>query len=489
MKGRIVKIEPFYIEEPQLIFASEQRINDPKTGLFAYGPSGRIGDDIRNPIIATTGIIGDRESIDGILSWLNRIKNPIGSKSENEIDFPGLSTNTNFRFRLQPDDQWIETITSTEVKTCENIENRLERIWFVLNLINQRIRSISQKDPKPDIVLIPIPRKLHKICLKYDQKIENIILHERKFGKQIEFGSEYDGFNFHSIIKILGMENNLLTQLVLPRTWRAQDSSKELQDPATRAWNFSVGTYYKASGIPWKLAQLQQYTCYAGISFFENVGEEETMSTSVAQIFLHTGESLVLRGDSFIWDKRKTKSPHLPKDLAEHLITKILKSFEDTHHTEPKRLVLHKTSDYEDEEFKGFLAATNGIKIKDFLAIRETGLRFYRKKGEMPIVRGTCFKAPDDEYFIFTTGFIPTLETYPGAQVPRPILMKPKLMDSPLRTVIEEILALSKLDWNNTNFCDHLPVTITVSRKVAKILAEPRAKSLSHPQIQYKWYM
>lgn len=84
------------------------------------------------------------------------------------------------------------------------------------------------------------------------------------------------------------------------------------------------GTYYKASGIPWKLTQLQHNTCYAGISFFQDVGEEENMSTSVAQVFLHTGESLVLRGDSFTWDKRKSRNPHLSSDLAQDLIERIL---------------------------------------------------------------------------------------------------------------------------------------------------------------------
>ena len=39
------------------------------------------------------------------------------------------------------------------------------------------------------------------------------------------------------------------------------------QDAATRAWNFSVGLYYKAGGVPWRLPPTPRETCFVGVSF------------------------------------------------------------------------------------------------------------------------------------------------------------------------------------------------------------------------------
>jgi hypothetical protein len=43
---------------------------------------------------------------------------------------------------------------------------------------------------------------------------------------------------------------------------------RQVQDPATRAWNFHTALYYKAGGIPWRLIRdADSETCFIGASF------------------------------------------------------------------------------------------------------------------------------------------------------------------------------------------------------------------------------
>ena len=39
---------------------------------------------------------------------------------------------------------------------------------------------------------------------------------------------------------------------------------KNLQDKATRAWNFAIALYFKCGGVPWKGHGLEEDTCYIG---------------------------------------------------------------------------------------------------------------------------------------------------------------------------------------------------------------------------------
>ncbi len=89
---------------------------------------------------------------------------------------------------------------------------------------------------------------------------------------------------------------------------------------------------------------------------------------------------------------------------------------------------------------------------------------------------------------LFTTGYIPCLGTYPGPATPRPLRIKAQQLDTSMNLVARDILGLSKLDWNSSAFCNRLPVTIGVSRKVGAIMAELINFGGTPPQ-SYKFYM
>ncbi|MEM4713799.1 MAG: hypothetical protein QXQ61_04530 [Candidatus Bathyarchaeia archaeon] len=115
------------------------------------------------------------------------------------------------------------------------------------------------------------------------------------------------------------------------------------------------------------------------------------MKTSMAQVFTHTGEGLVLRGGRAIVEE-KTRSPHLSKNAAFQLMKDIIQLYQRQMGQPPIRLVVHKSSRHWSEELSGFNEAAKDVKIKDYVAIQSRGIRFMRKKGIYPPIRGTVIK-------------------------------------------------------------------------------------------------
>ena len=71
---------------------------------------------------------------------------------------------------------------------------------------------------------------------------------------------------------------------------------------------------------------------------------------------------------------------------------------------------------------------------------------------------------------LFTRGSVPIYRTYPGLRVPRPLLLRPYSNDAPISDIARDVLALSKMSWNSTQFDGALPIPIRAARQVGKVL-------------------
>jgi hypothetical protein len=403
------------------------------------------------------------------------------------VDFPGLGLNGKLRYDVHFDDQWQQTIDKTDCDECESKPDRIDRTLYLLKLIDDKLESIHGIQPNPDVVFIALPSELLKLCIVPGQKGLKIILAHKRFGSELTEDQKRGDFDFHDIIKVLGMKSKLPTQFILPTTLDLE--RKGLQDLATRAWNLSVAVYYKTKGIPWKLAELEPDTCYAGISFYRECSAEgeQYMRAGVARVFLATGEALILKGDPFKWDYPKAE-PHLNEEQAEALMKKIITEYKKSHKGKiPERLVLYKTSKYTLEEKNGFLSESKAIGQKDLLTLVPSSIDWYRE-GAYPTVRGNVFKVSENEFFIFTLGYIPQLKTFPKPGIPVPVRVHVANLDSPERKMCKEILSLTRLNWNNADFCDQMPITISASRRIGNILSEARARGMDISS-EYKFYM
>lgn len=100
-----------------------------------------------------------------------------------------------------------------------------------------------------------------------------------------------------------------------------------------------------------------------------------------------------------------------------------------------------------------------------------SGIKLFRR-GDKPVMRGAALKILDTKAYLWTTGFTPRLNTYPGWNVPNPLDIEICNDDGEPRieTVLQDIMRLTKLNYNNCKFADGLPITLNFASKVGDIL-------------------
>ena len=252
--------------------------------------------------------------------------------------------------------------------------------------------------------------------------------------------------------------------------------------------DFFTALYYKASGTPWALIRKDsaETTCYAGISFFKS-RDQSTTQTSIAQIFNEIGRGVILRGEEIVL-KKNDRIPHLTEEQAFNLLTLSLKEYYDAVKIYRKRLVLHKTSNFSEGEIYGFTQAASLLHINqiDLVSIQSTDIRLYRD-GSYPPMRGTHLILTEQHSVLYTKGSVPYYQTYPGKYIPSPLEIKLAHYDESPNLICDEIIALTKMNWNNTQFDRKYPITIECAKNVGEILKylEPDEDM----QLKYSFYM
>jgi hypothetical protein len=210
------------------------------------------------------------------------------------------------------------------------------------------------------------------------------------------------------------------------------------------------------------------------------------MRASVAQAFDENGEGLVLRGQKFTWNESIGKSPHIPAEQAKALIAQVLNRYHMERKQMPKRVVIHKSSRFEEPETAGFREALSGIAEIDFVTLGTTGnFRLFRS-GANPPLRGTAMHVGKN-WLLYTTGYLPSIGRYPHGHVPSPLLIIDHIGDTPKEQLLEEMLLLTKMNWNTANVDGATPITMRFARLVGEILKE--VPEGTDPNPKYAYYM
>ena len=508
-----MKIQATYIEEPDLVFGNSQEEKDPKLGSMHFGPY--LPSDAKTPSQThiRVGIIGNSNSTMLAKKIVQLLGDSIKSDEWNRWlypDYPGFRLDNKIRCGFVSSDIWNEKITNYEIKKVLEIVDVNERIGAASDLFINKIEKIALEDSPPQVIVCAIPKEIEDYCgisektrgakrpkfTSREKDIERMKQEGQTFLSQwgVEIHQEekrVKSFDLRNALKGKAMKLNIPTQLLRETTAIAilnypNSKGQIRQNPATFAWNFSTGLYYKALGRPWRLAKLAFGTCYIGISFYRTLlRATSNLETAMAQVFTHTGEGFVLRGSDVIID-RQTGQPHLTHTQAETILRDAIEKYTDKVKTEPNRVVVvHKTSYFSEEEIEGFDAAIGKIP-KDYVSIsKNTDFRFLRT-GNYPVLRGTLITLSPSEYLLFATGYTPRIRTYPGLRIPRPLLIK-HCGDSEIKTICSEILGLTKLNWNTTSFSTQLPITLEFAQRVGKVLSEIRPASKI--QDHYRFYM
>jgi len=179
---------------------------------------------------------------------------------------------------------------------------------------------------------------------------------------------------------------------------------------------------------------------------------------------------------------------HLSADAIRLLVTNVLAEYKRVHKNLPARAVIHKTSAFNDDEKRGCNEALKALSVdcRDLLVVGDSFTRLYRQ-GEYPPLRGTFMQLDEANWYLYTRGSVYLYMAYPGMYVLKSVEISVAEADQSPRKLAEEILALTKMNWNNTQFDNALPITIKAARQVGGILKY--ATDLPQIEASYAYYM
>lgn len=496
-----------HIDEPALEFAFAQHSAHPKDGLFLYGPyaKGKKAREIR------VGVVGTVDGIAHFRTWARRILGKVevpppgkGEKADrlHLANFPGLEEAYGITF--EPDECSTLSIPYEDIDQASRILNLHEAVDKVAQLYIDRVQKHFRNEERAvDVWILVLPEIIYDRC-RPESRRTGLILEKGDFGKKQKAKVEIpllstaglvdqcdekifeDVPDFHRRIKAeflrLAPTQMIRETTLAPEAFlnRAGYPLRKTQDAATTAWNLATGLYYKTQPKPpWRLAEVRPGVCYIGMVFKSLPDDPNGHSCCAAQMFLNEGDGVVFRGANGPW-KTGDYEFHLKARAARDLIELVLETYIETHGQPPAELFIHGQTTFNDEEWAGFVAAapkeTNIIGVR----IRPTGgeTKLFRD-GDYPVLRGTALHLNDQTAYLWSTGYVPQLDTYIGPETPNPLhitVLRSKDEKPHISAVLRDIMGLTKINYNSCNFNDGLPVTVRFAKMVGDVLTMGSAK-------------
>lgn len=477
-----------HINEPKLIFGYNQEGFDPRDGLTLFGAYSR--EKFTNPSI---GIIGTPESKKRVLKWLQSIIHPVYGKKTDIARpyFPSIET----VFGMSLNFKAIREVSVDENKLNYflQFQDPHQRVHNLANLYADALKAYVSDENEPVtfwIVVIPddvykygrpkshIPKSEAniKVGIKDNYGRKNLSLFDDV--NELQLAYQYK-INFHNQLKAKLLSDKIITQIIRESTIAYNDfrsaKDKPIRDlekfESAIAWNLATAFYYKAGGTPWILNAARPKVCYLGL-VYKQVDPENDRKTAccAAQMFLNTGDGLVFKGNLGPWFNEETNEYHLKKDAAKDLLQKALATFDKKDGGLPDEVFIHSRTFFEDEEWSGFLeAAGDKTKIVGVRIRPETVFKLYREK-VYPVPRGTAFIYNNSKAYLWTKGFVPRLQTQFGLETPNPLSIAITRGEHDIKQVCEDVLALTKLNYNACVYGDGIPVTLRFANAIGEVL-------------------
>lgn len=478
-----------FLAEPELEFGIGNHI-DIRFGLTRCGAldlaNGRGLDR------AMLGVIGDQQSVTVFRQWLDTCRNGIGAKDSPLHTmfpaFPGFGSGQTLCDFIANESS-CRIINSRSSKQLEIIEDRDELVRVSVEWFIDEAADLLETTKCDVIVCLPWPGLLSRIDTGKTPK--PTLRRSRN-----EQSTTPSSLVWHDLLKAKAMSLKVPIQVCRPATYGGKvhrftldgTAKKDIEDEASRAWNFFSAMYYKAGGIPWRLPRKSSdlTTCFVGISYFHQI-DTGVVQASVAQVFNERGEGVVVRGGQALVEK-PDRSLHLDEATAASLLRNALGSYRKNHRNLPARVVCHKSRYFDDGEIEGFERAARELNIDqlDLLSLRRSSIRFFRNKSNPPL-RGTVIELEDNRALIYTQGSVEFYRCYPGMRVPRPLEVSFDRVDSSPIPLLEEIMALTKMNWNSTRFVNTEPITLAAARNVGDVLRYTNEKQ--EISSRYSYYM
>jgi hypothetical protein len=497
------------IPEPLLEFGHGQILEDPRDGLTLFGsldPAPQYG--------VRAGVIGTASGIQRFERWAHQIQKPVGlSQNENaRPPFPGFEAT----FHASWD---IARVSKIQVDAAElldalNIGDAHQRVHTAVSLYAEPILGFLRAEEEPvDLWFVIIPGEVYKRCRprSHVRKSESIkvagemsprlarrIKENRSLFEELNKDAVPYQFepNFRHQLKGRLLGDKVATQVIREptiafREFRnksghlAQDLSKM---ESAIAWNIATTAFYKTGGRPWKLAAIREGVCYLGLVFkLDERGQRRGWACCAAKMFLDSGDGIVFRGALGPWYSTETREFHLSELAAMDLMKTALTEYKLKRGSLPQEVFIHGKVRFGSDEWRGFqIAAGREVKLVGVRIREDATLRLF-KGDRNTVLRGLAFVRDQRTAYLWTRGFVPRIQTYAGREVPVPLVVDICRGEADTKVVLQDIMALTKLNYNTCVFADGIPVTLRFADAVGEILTAGPLEGV--PPLPFKYYI
>jgi len=495
-----MKVQVF--DEPNLLFAHQQQLQDPHDGLSFFGPVGAA--EVTHPHAITWSVVGPQRTIDLFLKFVKVLEMPVlppeGQNSMIWPAYPGFEAA--FHSKLANSPLHAYTVDDADLLQASRHNDPNVRVGSVVDLYLSQIQRIDKQDERPSVLICLAPdfiddncRPMSRVKDGHGERISRSEKQLRQSG-QGDFFSEYEPDHYDYCpdyrrqLKARAMTHGLPIQILLESTVSAftPEEAKLLgKTPLSdRAWNIATAFYYKAGGKPWQLSSIRDGVCYVGLTFKRTSDNESSRSACcAAQMFLKDGDGIVFKGEEGRWYSPEDKQFHLSADAARSLLKGVLGSYNDQFGKPLTEIFLHCHSEIGEEELKGFSEACPPGARLVIIRVRQEryDFRLFRE-GTRPVLRGTFAKMDERTAYLWASGFKPRLAVYDGWETPAPLKISILHGEADIEQVAKDIYGLTKLNYNACRLGEANPVTIGFAGAIGDILvANPKA--VARPQIKF----
>jgi hypothetical protein len=313
-------------------------------------------------------------------------------------------------------------------------------------------------------------------------------------------------FDAHDFVKAVSALEGIPTQIVNDRTF-------SFPYVASRSWRLAIAQYVKAGGIPWKLAPIPGVpaaTAFIGLAYaFRGDPQEGHFITCCSQVFDSDGggmQFVAYEATDPVTDiEAVRRNPFLSRHDMRAVLARSLRIYQSRNGGAiPRRAVVHKLTGFTEDELAGAADALAGVAELECLEItadvpwRGVWLdappnQSQRSRAQgYPVPRGTMVHLSGTTALLWGAGDAPEVADgahfYQGKKsIPRPLRLKRHAGSGPLELTAAEVLALTKMDWNNDALYDPGPVTVQYSKRLATTIAN--VPTLPNGEYPYRMFM
>ena len=455
-------LEAYEFSEPKMQLSKQCYINQLK-GLVEDGPFDAMFPGERTPV--RLAILSHQKNLRSIYMHLYQLlSNCTSTKSEGFlVDYPGFE-------KAYRRDLELPKKGSPLILTYEDDLLSIENAHCYYSLLTSKINSLLDKVDDFDVLIIHV-------------------------GKQASHLRQADAFDLHDALKLFCANHHIKVQIV-------EDKSIVDNQKLKVTWGLSTGIFAKANGELWRPRYFDDETAFIGISY--SMLSDGGYYVGCSQLFDSCGNGMRLIINQLKDPKVIRENPYMSKEDAQYVIGNLLRAYYRSSPTAKlKRVVVHKSSDFQQSEIDGInmaLASIENVELlqiqeySDWCAIQSNG-EYNEGMSGFSVKRGLTTKIDDDKLLIWTHGCIKDAELlgnrnyYKGGRgIPAPILVKRYQGKSSADLIVNEILMLTKMNWNSGDcLYKNLPVTVDFSKIVAKMAKQNIA--LLNQSYDFRYFM